>query len=87
MCIRDRNKEELVKDLIRERILILDENGMLDEKVTIQGVSQVKAMVRFIVRQNDVTQILEEACWKDKTLQKAYIEYYRSCLLYTSRCV
>ena len=72
------NKEELVKDLIRERILILDENGMLDEKVTIQGVSQVKAMVRFIVRQNDVTQILEEACWKDKTLQKAYIEYYRS---------
>lgn len=46
--------------------------------MTIQGVSQVKAMVRFIVRQNDVTQILEEACWKDKTLQKAYIEYYRS---------
>lgn len=72
------SKKSLLDDLIAYGVLIVDGSGKLDETVKIQAASQEKAFVRFIVRQKLSDGILEETCWKDQTLQNAFIEYYRS---------
>lgn len=73
-------KRTLIKDLVEKKCLKLNEDGYLDEKETIQGISQTKAVVRFIIR--SVNYGLDhdglDECWKDKTLQECYIQYRRS---------
>lgn len=73
-------KETLIQDLLKERVLQLDEAGVLSEKIKIQNVSQPMAFVRFIVRSAEgmKTGMLPDECWKDKTLQECFIQYYQS---------
>lgn len=74
-------KKTLIKDLLKSRVLSLNEQGILDEKETIQGISQTKALVRFIVRSNngDMDDDAEQdECWKDRKLQECYIAYSKS---------
>lgn len=71
-------KGTLVKDLITWKVLILDENGRLDSKAKIQTAEQTKALVRFVVRTGETMDHQPEECWRDTSLQRSFIEYYRS---------
>ena len=72
-------KREVVHDLINVGVLALDDENFLDKSFKIQNVTQpYKAFVRFVVRQKAEEEVLEEKCWKDRTLQECFIEYMRS---------
>lgn len=80
-------KNTLLRDLIAAQVLELDEDGTVSRKKKIQIVEQLKAFVRFQIvtgkaatedMLEDVSGQYFEECWKDRTLQKAYIEYCRS---------
>lgn len=73
-------KGTLVRDLIQEKILKVNESGQLAENVKIKGVSQDMAFVRFVVRGNSVQTfgVTVDECWKDQSLQECYLGYYRS---------
>lgn len=72
------SQKTLIKDLLNQHILTINEQGKLDEKENIQGISQTKAFVRFIVRSHDMETVVPEECWRDQTLFDCYIKYYRS---------
>ena len=78
-------KKCLIKDLVEQKVIVLDDNGQINEKESIQGIAQTKAFVRFIVRSasEELYQENPDECWKDRSLQECYIRYVR-CLLYTS---
>ena len=73
-------KKMLVRDLVEQGIVKLNEENEIDKKETIQGIEPGKALVRFIIR--PVTVELEEEipdeCWKDRSLQECFINYLRS---------
>lgn len=73
-------KKTLIKDLIANKKLQLDEKGRIDTKQKIQGISQVDIFVRFTIRnfKNNETEKTPDECWRDKTLQECYIEYVKS---------
>lgn len=80
-------RNTLLRDLIAAQVLELDEDGKVSRKKKIQIVEQLKAFVRFQIATGKAATeaMLEDAsgqyfeeCWKDRTLQKAYIEYCRS---------
>lgn len=73
-------KGTLMGDLIREKVLALDDSGRLAEDVKIEGVDQDIAFVRFIVRGNMGTGFEElcDECWMDQTLQECFIQYCRA---------
>lgn len=80
-------KDTLMSDLCKVGALKPDESGRISEKVKIQIVSQVKAFVRFRIETGklpDRNMLAYEdgryapESWKDRTLQKSYIEYCRS---------
>ena len=73
-------KGTLMGDLIREKVLALDDSGRLAEDVKIEGVDQDIAFVRFIVRGNLGTGFEElcDECWMDQTLQECFIQYCRA---------
>ena len=73
-------KGTLVQDLISQRIIKLNEKGLIDDKENIQGLVQTKAFVRFIVRFSGIKfqQNVPDECWRDRTLQECYIKYVRS---------
>lgn len=86
--LRYLEKGTLISDLISSEVLMPDEKGKYSEKITIQGISQTDAFVRFrveSVRSCDPEQILSDSSgrfrpevWLDHTLQQSYIDYYRS---------
>lgn len=71
-------KGEVMHDLVKANVLVLDDENFLNKSSKIQNVTQDKAFVRFTVRQKAEDEILEEKCWKDRTLQDCFIEYMRS---------
>ena len=73
-------KNTLVSDLVKKRIIKLNEQNQIDDKENIQGIVQTKAFVRFIIRSSntDLSEIIQDECWKDRTLQDCYINYVRS---------
>lgn len=68
------SKGQVISDLVKAGVVQLDDNGILSDK-KIAGNSCDKALVRFRVRSMEDTQ---EACWKDKSLYKAFTDYYFS---------
>lgn len=68
------SKGQVISDLVKAGVVQLDDNGILSDK-KIAGNSYEKALVRFRVRSMEDTQ---EACWKDKSLYKAFTDYYFS---------
>ena len=73
-------KGTLVKDLVDQKLIKLNENKQIDDKENIQGIVQTKVFVRFIIRALDINIYQEnpDECWKDRSLQDCYIEYVRS---------
>lgn len=73
-------KGTLLRDLIHEKVLVLDDTGHLSETVKIGNASQSMSFVRFIVRDDDFTGEWQEvdACWKDRSLQDRFIQFYES---------
>ena len=73
-------KGTLVKDLVGQKLIKLNENNQIDDKENIQGIIQTKVFVRFIIRSSDsnIYQANPDECWKDRSLQDCYIEYVRS---------
>lgn len=80
-------KGSLIQDLVGAGVIRLDEHGKISQKEKIQAVAQEDAFVRFRVL--DPEELDEEAladrsgnscpeCWKDKSLQICFVEYYRS---------
>ncbi|MDO4293231.1 MAG: type I-C CRISPR-associated protein Cas8c/Csd1 [Eubacteriales bacterium] len=71
-------KRRLMADLIRTRVLVCNEAGQLDPNAKIQKLPQAKAFVRFRVREESSTALSHEECWRDRSLQEAFVSYYRS---------
>ena len=73
-------KNTLVSDLVKKRIIKLNKQNQIDDKENIQGIVQTKAFVRFIIRSSntDLSEIIQDECWKDRTLRDCYISYVRS---------
>lgn len=80
-------KGSLIQDLVGAGVIRLDEHGKIAQKEKIQAVEQEDTFVRFRIWHPK--ELDEEAlgnksgnscaeCWKDKSLQKCFIEYYRS---------
>lgn len=81
------SKDRLIRDLIDTGILETRENGLLDPKKKIQIVAQEDAFVRFRIESDsslEITTLEDESgiyipeCWKDRSLQKSYIQFCRS---------
>ncbi|HHY65558.1 MAG TPA: type I-C CRISPR-associated protein Cas8c/Csd1 [Clostridiaceae bacterium] len=81
-------KGTLLDDLIKNNVLLHDEDGKYSEKVKIQGVSQTDAFVRFrveTVNTSSPDEMLSDEkgryhpeVWLDQTLQQSFINYYNS---------
>ena len=74
------NKASLIKDLVEQKIIKLNDNNQIDDKESIEGIVQTKAFVRFIIRSagENLHREISDECWKDRTLQDCYIKYVRS---------
>lgn len=64
-------KKSLIHDLVVDKILELDDKGVLTDKVKIQGQGQTGAQVRFIVYGNCISEV-----WKNQELYQKYCTYY-----------
>ena len=72
-------KETVIKDLVDEGILELDDNGVLSSSLNKmqKTIAQADAFVRFRVRkQHDTDE--ESKVWVDRTLYKSYLDYYNN---------
>jgi len=75
-----------IKDLLEEKILEFDDNGVLTDKINkIQGISQMDSFVRFIV-QNDEDARYESKVWKDQSIYESFINYYSSIKVSMDNC-
>lgn len=66
-------KKSLIRDLVTNAVLELDDGDKLTNRVKIQGLGQTGANVRFIVWGSDMPQEV----WKNRELHKKYGEYYQ----------
>ncbi len=80
-------KSTLMGDLIGCGVIRTGEDGLPDDKVKIQIVSQTEAFVRFRIIGSSLSLegMLEDEsgryspeCWKDMTLQKCYLDFCRA---------
>lgn len=73
-------KATLIKDLVEQKIIKLNDNNQIDDKENMEGIVQTKAFVRFIIRSTgeNLHREITDECWKDRTLQDCYIKYVRS---------
>lgn len=68
------SKRTLISDLCTDGILILDDDGQLDEKTKIEGIAQVDALVRFRIQDHDLLGLGE--VWRERPVYDDYIRYY-----------
>lgn len=73
-------KASLIKDLVEQKIIKLNDDNQINDKESIEGIVQTKAFVRFIIRSTgeNLHREIPDECWKDRTLQECYIKYVRS---------
>lgn len=73
-------KATLIKDLVEQKIIKLNDNNQIDDKESVEGIVRTKAFVRFIIRSTgeNLHREIPDECWKDRTLQDCYIKYVRS---------
>ncbi len=73
-------KATLIKELVEQKIIKLNDNNQIDDKENMEGIVQTKAFVRFIIRSTgeNLHREIPDECWKDRTLQDCYIKYVRS---------
>lgn len=68
------DKSCLIENLIQARVLELNEDGVLKEKISIAGIAQEEAFVRFVVDYDDFS--LESKTWEDQSLFESHIAAY-----------
>lgn len=69
-------KAQLMEDLINDQILLIDEHGMLKDKVKVVGtIEQADAFVRFRV---EIPEDNEARVWMDKSIYDSHIQFYLS---------
>ncbi|MEG2051161.1 MAG: type I-C CRISPR-associated protein Cas8c/Csd1 [Oscillospiraceae bacterium] len=73
------SKKSTIKDLIAEKVLIKDSNGVLYDTQKIQDVNISNAFVRFRVYSIDDDKY-GSAVWLDKEVQNSFINYYLSTI-------
>lgn len=66
-------KGTLIRDLVADKTLELDEDGRLTDKTKIQGLGQTGANIRFIVRGD----CMPQEVWKNQELYRRYSAYYQ----------
>lgn len=66
-------KKSLIYDLVASKVLELDENGRLTDHIKIQGLGQMGANIRFIVRGSS----RPWEVWKNQELYQSYNAYYQ----------
>lgn len=76
-------KRSLILDLIGQKILSCDDNGLLTPGIKIGIVEQSDAFIRFRVEIPDES---ESAVWLDKGVYQSYIDYYLSLQKDVSLC-
>ena len=70
-------KATLIQDLIKAKVLVLSEGGLLSEcENKIQSIAQKEAMVRFAVWDSGEKHEL----WKEPEMYQSFIEYYKTNL-------
>ncbi len=78
----------LIRDLVENGIVELNESGKMKEDVKILGILQTDAFVRWRIEEAKELQpgILEDdagsclsECWLDKSLFQSFIRYYETC--------
>ena len=70
-------KATLIQDLIKAKVLVLGEGGLLSESENkIQSITQKEAMVRFAVWDSGEKHEL----WKEAEMYQSFIEYYKTNL-------
>ena len=74
-------KKSLIRDLVSDHTLELDENGKLTDNVKIQGSGQTGANVRFIVYGNDMPFV-----WQNRELYERYDRYCQKNAGQTELC-
>lgn len=67
-------KGRLICDLVETGILVLNESGLLDDDVKIEGIIQEDAFIRFRIQDEGVMGLGE--VWREPALYNNYIEYY-----------
>ncbi|MEA4834173.1 MAG: type I-C CRISPR-associated protein Cas8c/Csd1 [Anaeromusa sp.] len=82
------SKKTVIRDLIKVKILPLDEKGFISSKQKINGEELAKATVRFRVRMKnevvpadilcDSSNSFDSSTWLDKTVHKSFIYFYAS---------
>jgi len=73
--LRYLKKKMLISELIKQQILVCDEDGSLAKKVKLGGIDQSDAFIRFRVEIPDEE---ESAVWLDPKVYQSYINYYLS---------
>lgn len=69
-------KSTVIKDLLEQGILILNEEKKLDKKAKILKKAQADISIRFQVLSDDCEE--ESAVWKNQTIYQKFIEFYNS---------
>ncbi len=70
-------KKSAIDDLLKSKVLISDDNGILSDRKKVQGARIEKAFVRFRVYLGDAQQN-DTSVWLDKDVQRSFISYYLS---------
>lgn len=65
-------RRSLIEDLVRSKVLELDDEGKLTDSIKLQGLGQTGAAVRFIVIGSKTPEV-----WKDQELYQKYSDYYQ----------
>lgn len=81
------NKSCVVSDLVNAEVLKINEDNVVTDKIKIQDIAQTDAFVRFCVRDIFTIDGGEEAVWKDKSLQKSFIDYCDSVMEKEGLCL
>ncbi len=76
-------KQELIADLIAQKVLVCDEYGKFKNDVKLTGINQGDAFIRFKVESPNEE---EPAIWLDKQVYDSYIHYYISLQKNTDLC-
>lgn len=79
------SKKSIIEDLVKSKVLIPDEAGVLSDRKKIQGASIEKAFVRFRVYSGDVQQN-DSSVWLDQDVQRSFISYYLSTTKQSDIC-
>lgn len=68
-------KKTLITDLVGQKILLCDDNGLLSKGVKMGASDQSDAFIRFKV---EISGEIESAIWLDPSVYESYINYYLS---------